>query len=155
MKIINLLPLIVFISYVSFIWIKYGVQSSISDSYYRLPGKQKILFTLFCWLFAYPMIIMAQNGLMYVAATFIMIVGASPAFKRDELVKFLHMFGAYGGVGFGIASVWVNYYLWYVSILFLFVAALLLIFKVKDKIWWTEIIAFLTIYFVVLFGISI
>ena len=44
----------VFISYVSFIWIKYGILPSISDSWYHLPENLKVLFTLFCWGFALP-----------------------------------------------------------------------------------------------------
>ena len=51
----------VFVSYVGFIWGKYGVQTSISESYYTLPEKQNFLFVLFTFLFAFPAMILGDR----------------------------------------------------------------------------------------------
>lgn len=140
---------VIFIRYVQTIWEVYGVQKSISESYYRLLEEDnkylKYLFTFFCWGFAYPILIVAHTPLMYIATSLIMLVGASPAFKQDKLVKSLHMIGAYGGVGIAMISIWIDFYMWYLTIAFIVIAGNLFIFKVKNKIWWIEIIAFLTI----------
>lgn len=145
----------VFVSYVSFIWIKYGVQRSISDSYYRLPKNINFLFTFFCWGFAFPTIIigvdLTDNFLMFLAGVGICFVGAAAAFKQ-ELTKTVHIVGAYGGVLFSQLSITFDFHLYYINIIFFALAILfeaLGYFKImKNKIWWQEILAFMSIVYV-------
>jgi len=139
-----IIMLVVFFSYVGFIWIKYGVQRSISDSYYRLPDKWKFLMTLFCWGFAVPAMIIGNTALMFLAGSFIAFVGVAAAFK-ESMTKEVHMIGAYGGVLFSQMSIMIDYGLWPISALFLLFSTTLLLFGAKNQIWWQEILAFLLI----------
>lgn len=141
-----ILMLTVFLSYVSFIWIRYGVQKSISDSYYRLrPEKLGFIFTLFIMGFAYPAAVVAANVWITPAAFLIIVVGIARAFKDSKLLHTLHMIGAYGGVGLSMVGIWVYYHMWYVTIIFIIISGILFILNVKNKIWWVEILAFIII----------
>ncbi|HPC09609.1 MAG TPA: hypothetical protein PLN85_00855 [archaeon] len=147
--------LFVFISYISFVWIKYGIQRSISDSYYKLSKKLQPLFVFFCWGFAFPAIVigvtLTDNFLMFLAGTGICFVGAAAAFK-ENLTKIVHMIGAYGGVFFSQLSIALDFKMFYVNIIFITIAIIFEILsymkKMNNKIWWQEILAFLSIVFV-------
>jgi len=140
-----IIMLSVFVSYVGYIWIKYGVQKSISDSFYRLPKRKQFLFILFCWGFSFPAMILGDCVLMFLAGTFICFVGAAAAFKGDKMTKWVHMTGAYGGVLLSQIAIWIVYDMWYVTVIFLVLSGLLFILKVKDKIWFAELLAFISI----------
>ena len=146
------LMLTVFISYLTFVVITYGVQTSISESYYRLPKKINFLFTFFCWGFAIPAIILGDNALMFLAGSGIAFVGAAAAFK-DKMTNNVHMIGAYGGVLLSQISIWYNYHMWYITIIFIILSGTLLLLKVKNKIWWVEVAAFLSICIVLYFNL--
>ena len=138
--------LTVFLSYVGYIWIRYGVQKSISDSYYRLrPEKLGFIFTLFIMGFAYPAAVVAANVWITPAAFLIIVVGIARAFKDSKLLHTLHMIGAYGGVGLSMVGIWVYYHMWYVTIIFIIISGILFILNVKNKIWWVECLAFISI----------
>ena len=146
---LNFMMLTVFVSYISFIWIKYGIQRSISDSYYRLPRNLQPLFTFFCWGFAIPAIIigttLTDSVLMFLAGSGIAFVGAAAAFKQ-KMTKTVHMIGAYGGVALSQLSIWINFKMWYITIGFLVLAIILQLFSKKiEQIWWQETLAFLSI----------
>lgn len=163
----------VFVSYVAFIWIRYGVQRSISDSYYRLTEDPKMppllaqsLFTLFCWGFAFPAMIigltLTDNFLIFLATAGIMFVGVAAAFKGDKMTKEVHMIGAYGGVLFSQLSIAFDFHMYYVNVIFIVGAVLLQILNivkikkvslVKNPVWWQEILAFGAIIYV--FGIAL
>ncbi len=137
--------IVVFFSYVAYVWIGYGVQRSISNSYYKLPKNRKFLFILFCWLFAFPVMILGDSALMFAAGTFICFVGAAAAFKGDKMTKWVHMVGAYGGVALAMTSIWIDHDKWYLVVLFAAISALLMVFKKilnYNQIWWIEILAF-------------
>jgi hypothetical protein len=136
---------VVFVAYVSFIWIKYGVQKSISDSYYRLPEKQKYLFTLFCWGFSIPAIILGNCFLMFLAGTGICFVGAAAAFKGNEMEHWVHMAGAYTGVLLSQIAIWNNFDLWSINVAFVAGALPIMLCGIKNKIWYVEILAFTSI----------
>jgi len=148
-----ILMLTVFISYVTFVIISYGVQPSISESYYKLPQRLKFLFTLFCLLFAIPAIILGDNVLMFLAGSGIAFVGAAATFK-DKMTYEVHMIGAYAGVLLSQISIWYNYHMWYITIIFIILSGTLLLLKVKNKIWWSEILAFLSICIVLYFNLN-
>ena len=153
-----LFMLIVFISYVSFIWIKYGIQESISDSYYVLPNNLKLLFTLFCWGFAIPAIIvgvnLSDNYLMFLAGAGIGFVGAATAFK-EKMTRTVHMIGAYSGVAFSQLSIAIDFKMYYVNILFIVLSLIIIAYKIKNHIWWLEILAFSIICYVLGYQIFI
>ena len=137
----------VFVTYVGFIWIRYGIQPSISESYYKLPQSLKWMFTIFCWGFAVPAAIigvtLTNNFLMFLAAAGICFVGAAAEFKQS-LTKNVHMIGAYCGILFSQLSI-----LFYFNLPVVVATTLLLLIicqlYVKNKVWWQELIAFTAI----------
>jgi len=132
----------IFLSYVSFIWLKYGIQKSISESYYVLPDKLKPLFTLFCWGFAFPAIIIGVEitPLMFFAGAGICFVGAAAA-MHEKFVRKVHMTAAISGIIFSQLAILIGFHMWWLNIISLALAALSLLSK-KHFIWWIEIVAF-------------
>ena len=161
MEYVNVFYLImvsVFTTYIAFIWLKFGIQPSISDSYYILPIKNKFLFTLYCWGIAFPAILVGTfltgNVLMFLAGAGIGFVGAATDFK-DSIAKNVHMVAAYGGVFFTQLSIAYDFHLYYVNAIFLVLALLAYILrnKIGNHIWWQEILAFLAIGYTMLLQI--
>lgn len=133
----------IFTLYVAFIWLKFGVLKSISDSWYHLTFYTKPLFTLALFGFAIPVIISAESIIMKYAGLFICYTAIAPMFKIKP-AEWVHYIGAVGGVMLGLFSLWQFYGLWYVVILF--AIAYFFIKKLTDNsTWWVEILAFYTI----------
>jgi hypothetical protein len=139
-----IIMLTVFFGYVGAIWTKYGILHSISESYYQLPKNLKLLFTLFCWAFAFPAIIIGSNGLMFFAGSGICFVGAAAAFKED-LTKEVHFIGAALGVLLSQLAILFIYKLWIIPAIFVIFSLFMLFVIKKHTIWWIEIAAFLSI----------
>lgn len=133
----------VFISYVSFIWLKYGIQKSISASYYALPDNLKILFTLFCWGFAFPAIIagVETTSLMFFAGAGICFVGAAAQIK-DKWVYKIHMTAAISGIIFSQLAIWLGYHMLYVNLISIGLAILIPFLTKKYYFWFIELVAF-------------
>ncbi len=135
----------IFISYVAFIWAKYGVQQSISESYYCLPRKWNFIFTFALWGFAFPAIILSNgDGLMFFAGAGICFVGAA-AQMHQEFVRKVHMIAAIGGITLGELSIIFVHDMWWLTAIAAAIIIPIAIFAKKSRIWWAEIIAFLTI----------
>ena len=134
----------VFISYVLFIMIKYGVQKSISESYYALPTKLRPLFTFFCWGFAFPAIIIGDSVLMFFAGTGIAFVGVA-CNMHEPFVRKVHLTAAIGGVTCAQLAILFNYHMWWLTAAFVLASIITYLFNKKTYIWWTEINAFITI----------
>lgn len=127
-KLILLIPII----YIIVILILFGIQKSISDSYYRYKDtKWKYMFTLFCWTLAYPIMIITANPLMFFAGVLLGITGSSPAFKQDNIVKTSHMIGAYGCILLSQLAIALHYEIYWLNILFIVGSILILVFKNK------------------------
>lgn len=137
------LMLITFISYVLFIWIKYGIQKSISASYYVLPEKYNFLFTLFCWGFAFPAIILGVevSSLMFFAGAGICLVGAAPQILKKDVDK-IHTFAAISGIIFSQLAIFFGFHLWYINVISIVAMVAISLLVKKYNIWWTEIVAF-------------
>lgn len=143
---------LIFVSYMSFIISKFGILPSISESYYKLEGGYKSLFSLFIFNMVIPVIIVGNNPLMFLAGLFIAFVGAAPAFK-EEFQKQVHDIGAYGGIITAFISLWINFHLGYLSL----ILGLFFIYAIpknmsehwfngiKNHIWWVEILSFILI----------
>jgi len=135
----------VFLSYVSFIWLKYGIQKSISISYYALPNNLKYLFTLFCWGFAFPAIILGiqTTWLMFFAGAGIVFVGATSRIREKDVFK-IHMFAAVAGIIFSQLAIFFGYHMLWLNIASIALAALSLLSK-KHYFWWIELVAFTSV----------
>ena len=102
MTTIFIIMLSAFFGYVGFIVTKYGVQSSVSGSYYRLPRNWQWVFTIITWGYALPAMIIGLditgNGLVFLAGAGIAFVGASPAFHKLGIERTVHTIGAIVGI---------------------------------------------------------
>jgi len=149
-----LIMLITFISYMSFVWIKYGEQPSISQSYYALPDNQKFLHNTFCWCYAISLIIATGTLLMFFAGIGIIIVGITSQYKETinkRIKNIIHLIGAYIGLILSQLSILFDFKMWQINILFLTSSVILLLLHKKymtNHLWWGEILAFLSISYV-------
>lgn len=150
-----IIMLTVFVGYVSFIIGKYGILPSISESYYWLPKKLNFLFTLFCWGFALPAMIvgldLTDNFLMFFAGGGIMFVGAAAAFK-ETMTKKVHFIGAVIGITAAQLSTAFDFHMYYVNVIFIVLALTILFGKglgrIKNYVWWIELLAFISMCYV-------
>lgn len=143
-----LISISVFTIYLIFILVKFGVLKSISDSYYHL--KNKVLFTLALWGFAFPAIIAGNTALMFLAGSGIVFVGVAFDFK-ENFTKIVHYTAAALGVVFGMVSLWLDFGFWFIPVGFILISCGLL--SLKNKIFWIEVLAFYTIILTVLWKI--
>lgn len=143
---------LVFVSYVSFIWIKYGIQKSISESYYTLPKKENFLFVLFIWLFAFPAMFLGNSLLMFFAGGGIVWVGANAAMHKMP-TRAIHLTAAIGGMVLGGLAMIFQYDMWYMTTGIVGLLPIVYLIDKKYFMWWAEIIIFAAISIVI--GISI
>jgi hypothetical protein len=138
-----MLPIIsaaIFFTYIAFIWVRYGVQPSVSESYYCLPEKYKFVFTLVMWGFTLPLMIAANSLLMFIAGSGIFFVGAAAAFKQP-MTRTVHYVAAAVGIAFGV--VWIiSVGLWWLPLMYVLCSASFWFVLDEEKIWWIEILSF-------------
>jgi len=166
---------VIFATYITAIVINYGVQPSVSESYYRLPDKWKPLFTFATWGYAAPATViglqLTGSPLFFLAGLAIMFVGASPAFRASKakqiayekaagkeyrsLEPLVHFIGATVGITAAMVAVWVTLSLWWLVVLFLVASAATGLYTVKtaddmsdmgNLYWWIEIYAFVVLW---------
>lgn len=141
----------VFLSYVIYIVIKFGILPSISQSFYELSQKNNFLFTFFCWGFALPAIIigtdLTNNFLMFLAGSGIMFVGAAAAFK-EKLTKPVHEISAYAGVILSQLSIAYDFNMYYINFIFIGLSLIIAVGLKRTRTFWIEILAFLSICYV-------
>lgn len=131
----------VFIAYVLYIMTKYGIQSSISESYYVLPKNRNWMFVLFTWLFAFPAMILGDSYLMFFAGGGIVFVGAAAAMHLQP-TKTIHFIGALIGMVLGSIAIITQYHMWYLLPAVFVGIGLAAVFDKKHLLWWTEISVF-------------
>jgi len=140
----------VFVSYIAAVWIKFGVQPSISASYDCWKGNWQSLFTLFCWGFAFPAMIIGVEvtPLMFFATAGIMFVGAAYQIKNPWVYKY-HMIFAVSGIIFSQLAIYFGYDLLWLNIVSVALTALILLAKqflgLKNHFWWMELVYFAAI----------
>jgi hypothetical protein len=136
----------VFVSYVSFIWLKYGIQKSISASYYALPENLRFLFTFFCWGFAFPAIIagVEVTPLMFFAGAGICFVGAA-AQINDKWIYKIHMTAAISGIIFSQLAIIIGFHMWWVTAIAATISAIIPFLTKKYYFWFIELVAFASI----------
>jgi hypothetical protein len=134
----------IFVSYVGFIYFVYGIQKSISESYYTLPKNLKFLFTLFCVGFSVPAMILGNSLLMFIAGAGICFVGVATDFKW-KFMETIHISAAVAGITASQLAIFFQYGLPWINVAFIVTFIALLAFKVKNSTWWVEIAAFLAI----------
>lgn len=134
--------LISFTAYLIYIISKYGVLKSISDSYYFL--EKKGLFFVFIINTSWSFMIVGETWLMFLAGALLMFVGGAAAFK-EKTTGIVHVIGAIGGITAGMASLCVDFKLWWLVILYTLLALFLSLANVRNRTWWIEVSAFVTV----------
>ena len=144
MTALYIIMLTAFTTYILFVVKKYGIQESVSNSYYKLPENKRWIFTIALWMFAFPAIVLGveHSGLAFLAGAGICFVGAAPAFKED-MEGTVHVVGALTGVIGGLLFMLVTG-LWYVALITLALMGVVLLIPAlkKNKTWWLELVAF-------------
>jgi len=146
---ITTFQLIVFVSYVAYIMKKFnGPIHSISDSWYQLPQKEKLLFSVFCWSLGGAMLFQGSGDTIYffLSGLGLCFVGGMVAFRQNiGSTDKIHYLGALVGIVGGLVGIGVEAHTWIPAILWLASAVILKLLKVNHFIWWVEIAAFATI----------
>lgn len=132
-------------AYITYVLLKYGIQPSISDSYYALSKKTKFLFTLALWSFAIPIVIISNNGFLFFSGSFICVVAAAQNFK-DKFVGKVHYASAVIGILLGMLALVISYNMYLFPLLFVIISVILKLLKTKNLTWWVEITAITCIY---------
>lgn len=81
---------------------------------------------------------------MFVAGSGIAFVGAAAAFKERMSDK-VHTIGAVIGVVLSQLSILLDFRMYIVNLIFVALSLILIIGRVKNKVWWIELIAFTAI----------
>ena len=145
---ITILQGITFILYVTFIVLKFGVLPSISESWYRLDGLEKSLFTWFCWVLGGLMLFQTNGNtpFFFLSGGGLMFVGAATMFKTDEAKSnIVHPLGAFFGIMGGLFGLAFERNTIIPLILFLMSTIVIYLTVKINKTWWIEIAAFITI----------
>ena len=169
MKYISILPIII---YVVFVWHKFGIQKSISESYYRLTFKQKPLFffallstailMIFSVINSHPGNLLA-NIVIFFAGAGIGYTSAAAAFKDSKIQGTIHVYGALAGYILGYVHILITWgfdsvYFIVPSVFVMFGAYKINEYKISNGgnlkyrnpnnnyIWWFEIIGLVTIW---------
>ena len=141
----------IFIAYNTFVFLRYGQEPSISDSWYRLTLADKWLFTLATWGYVVPMLLLVlTNGgiewhkyVFYAAAVLLILVGIFPDFKV-KAERPWHVVGAEGGIA--TAMVWgLICGFWYVAIPFFIYTWLMMRNNIRNHTYWIEIVAYFSV----------
>ena len=148
-ELLYFLSLSIFILYISIIVFKYGLQESISDSYYVLNNNHKFIFTLFIWFTIIPLMLILPKPFLLLSGVCISFVGASPNFKV-EFEKKVHFSSAITGIVFFILSMYFDFKELFLSLFTVSFIIVMYLFKIKNKVWWIEILCFLLIYYNIL-----
>jgi len=142
----------VFLSYVIGIWTKYGIQKSISESYYVLPEKWNWLFVAFCWGFIFPAMIIGNSYWMLAAGAGIVLVGAAAAMHTFPTRRW-HLIGAIGGIIASQLAIYFQYDMLWLNLVSLPLAGLVAVLFKKYAMWCVELVAFVAI--CIALGVSI
>lgn len=140
------IQIIAFVLYISYIVAKYGILSSISDSWYMLPFKEKLLFTFFIWSIGVPIMGLYDKSWLFVASGIVLsLVGVSSAFRSEQKwVRKLHVVGATGGIILAYLGL-LACRIYYPFIIAGVISLLFIKLKIKNETWWIEVIDFVLI----------
>lgn len=95
-----IIAIVDFVLYVAYVWGRYGIQKSISISYYDLPTGSRVLFRVFIWILSLAVILSGigwDNGLFFTAGALLSLVGFFSNIKEKNNY-IIHMIGAIGGI---------------------------------------------------------
>lgn len=124
-----------------------GIPPSLSDTYYDLPEKwgKPFWFILFIsWTLC--AMILSASPFMFWGSFGIALVGTAPLF-RDESIKPVHFFGAFLSAIMSFIYITVELRLFYISIIYVLLMLLTMIFVKRNKTYWLEMICFASTFY--------
>lgn len=146
---ITICQFLIFVTYVTYISSRFGILPSISESHYRLNRfRQGYFFTLFCWTLAVTMVLESYESspIYFFSGVGLAFVGAASEFKwTGANTHIIHYLGALVGIVLPLVALYTHSNMWFPSALFALSAIVILLFKIKNAIFWIEIFAFLFI----------
>lgn len=133
---------VIFTAYIGFVWKKFGVLGSISESYYKFKEQESRLFMFFTWALAAPMFTY-ETGWYFGSGVFLCFCGTASAYK-EKMTSAVHYVGASGSIILATIG------LLHEAVIFpmvwgIIASVLLSIFKVSNRTWWIEIAWFILI----------
>ena len=140
--IVTIIQLILFTFYVSFIWVKYGIQKSLSESWYTLESKYK-------WMFGVTLcfgigILHCTHGtiLFFLSGAALCFVGAASDYRSKRTTKIVHYCGAIIAMLTSVIGL-CQLGVYWPTVVILFS---ILIFPIlENRFWWIEIIIFYSV----------
>jgi len=142
MILIPLFQIVIFIGFLLYVVKQYGVQPSISDSWYVLKDHNKeYLFTFFIWALSIPILFLSHiSGFYFASAAFLSVVGVATMFKEDHVER-VHVIGALGGIFFALLALLLEG-IWLPLVGTSLISLYLRYKKISNLTWWVEIVAF-------------
>lgn len=135
-----LIQIVVFVTYVAYIYQQYGVLTSISASTDYLPKDRRYLFMFFCWALALPMFFHGMGLTWAFAAGGLFFTGITLNHSDDRSMdKKIHVYATLAAITLLFLGVLIKGY-WMIPTFF--VLSCLPVLKTKNEIWWIEILAF-------------
>jgi hypothetical protein len=144
-KILLISSVIIFTSYLFYIWFRFGIQKDISSSYRKL--KHNWIFTLVLWFTMIPVMIVGEHGLLFFAGAGICIVGTAPRYW-EKLEGRVHRIAAIGGILLALIWMLLKGFIWFAVPFILFAFLIEITFKkkrlieLKNHTWWVEVAAY-------------
>lgn len=115
---------------------------SVSAGYYDLPAKLRWMCFMSYMGFAVPAMILAAHVLVILAASSIMFTAVAAAYRQDRLTLKVHIYSA--NIGIALSQLYVVMNNWWLVLFFGIPSILMLIFNLRTRVYWIEILAFLT-----------
>ena len=141
--IILLVQFLIFISFVFYIYKKCGILPSISNSWYKLPENRRELFSLFCLSIGLLMIF--HGGIFFfISAAGLTFTSAATQYENKNS-RIIHYVGAGTSILSALLGLYFEFSLILPIIIFLLFSIPLFLVKIKNYLWWIEIVSFLTI----------
>ena len=142
-----LISAIAFTIGLAYTWSRWGVQKSISITFYE--HENALLWYVWFLCFALPILTLVDHFLLFLAIGSIAFVGAAPDFKSTKIQEAVHIGGAYAGIILAFAYLVVKgeYLTPAIMVIFTVYATL----KLNNKTTWIEVAAF----YLTLIGLAI
>lgn len=140
--------LVVFLTWLIYIIVRFGIPSSISDSFYMMEEKKKNSgwwFMGFCLGMAAPIVLFIEiNGMFFLPIAGIGFLGAAPQYRR-KMTSTIHVAGASIGIVGMLIVIGIVFNNWWCIGASLLAVGLLRLFKAPNITTWEETSAIVAI----------
>jgi hypothetical protein len=128
--------LIIFTFYIVYVGGRYGIQKSISDSWYHMNENWAFTIIMCYGVGILQCLHASEHFLFFISGTALCFVGAAASFKDWKLTKIVHYVGAVSAIITAIVALWLIGVIWPV---FLVLAVIIVTWRAKNRIWWVEV----------------